>query len=309
MDKTLEVLLKTFGVSGHESEIRKVIKGNISNPKAEVIEDKMGNVTVKLGSGKEKLMVVAHMDEMGLIVSYIEDNGEMKAEKVGNFSESYFGNSIVKFENGIEGIALFKDDKTFIDAGFKDKKEAETSLKEGDVAGFTGNYLEHSNTITGPKMDDRAGCYVLLSLINELKDLNKEVYFVFSAQQNLGGRGARAAANCIKPDKCIVLEAENCKNGVELSKGPVLSIMDKSLVINHDIKEEIEKAAEKTNIKLQYTVSEENTDGGLIQKECFGVKTAVLSIPCKYIHTPTEMVHTSDIETAKKLVKEFIMSK
>lgn len=308
MNKTLESILAAFGVSGNESEIKNVIKQCISNKEAEIVEDKMGNLIVKVGKGSEKLMMVAHMDEVGLMLTYIEDNGLLKAEKVGDFSEKYIGNSIVRFENDLEGVALFKENKTMIDMGFKDKAEAESVLREGKTAAFKCNYIENGNRLIGPKLDDRIGCYILLTLINELKSSDKEVYFVFSAQQRLGGRGARASANFIKPDKCIVIETQNVSEDrhIKLAHGPVVSVMDKSLIINHNIKEEIEQAANKKNITLQYAVSDENTDGGLIQKEGFGVKTGVVSVPCKYMNTLTEVVDMQDVETVTELLRELI---
>lgn len=313
MDVMLEKLLNAFGVSGHEGEVREVILEELKGIDCNVKEDKMGNLIVKLGSGTEKIMFCAHMDEIGLIATYIEDNGFVRVGSIGDFKPGDMVNNFAMFKNGTMGkIASAKAEPEigdiFIDLGIKGREEVIKAVKEADTACFIGEALEVGKNIISPGLDNRIGCYILLRMIKEIKDTNKEVYFVFSTQQELGGRGARAAAFAIEPDYCVVLDLEQAgdviggEGNIALGAGPVVSIMDKTLIMHHEIKEMLDKAA-GSDIKLQYTYSTSITDGGTIHKEAGGIKTGVVSVPCRYKHTVSEMVCLEDVEAVIKLLK------
>lgn len=317
MDNILQNLLNAFGVSGHESKVREAIKTSITNKKCEIKEDKMGNLIVKIGSGKEKLMLCAHMDEIGVIATYIEDNGFVRIGSVGDFKAEDVLHKFVKFEGGILGkIASSKGNPDisdlFVDLGLSKKDEVKKNLREGDVGCFLSDAIEVEDNIIAPNLDNRIGCYILIRLINEIEETDKELYFVFSTQQELGGRGARAAAYSIMPDYCLVLDMEEANdiiggNGnIGLKNGPVISVMDKTLIMHHEIKELLEKAASEGNIEVQYTISKSITDGGTIHKEGAGIKTGTVLVPCRYKHTTSEMVSLKTVESTIDLLKRTI---
>jgi len=317
MEAVLNKLLSAFGVSGHEEEVRKVIIEELKDINCDVKEDKMGNLIIKLGAGNEKLMFCAHMDEIGLIATYIEDNGFIRVGSVGDFKPSDIVHNFVRFENGVVGkVGSAKNNPEigdlFVDIGVSTREEALKIVREADTASFLGDAIEVEDKLIGPGLNNRIGCFILLRLIKELKETNKELYFVFSAQAELGGRGARAAAFSIEPDYAVVVDLEEAgdviggKNNIKLGKGPVLTVMDRSLIIHHEVKERLQKAAEEKGIALQYAAVDRITDGGTIHKEGIGIKTGVLSVPCRYNHTASEMVSLKDVEKAIELLKEVI---
>lgn len=314
MDNTLSRLLSSFGVSGHEDNVRKTLLEELKDVNCDIKEDKMGNLIVKLGKGSEKLMFCAHMDEIGLIATFIEDNGFIRVGSIGDFNAADIVHNFVQFENGTLGkIAAAKSNPEigdlFIDIGAKNREEALKKLREGDVACFLGDAVEVENNIIGPGLDDRVGCYILLRLLKEIKETDKELYFVFSSQAELGGRGARAASFGIEPDFCVVVDLEDAgdsiggKNNIKLGAGPILTVMDRSLIMHHEVKERLETSAKDNNIAIQYASVNRITDGGTIHKEKCGVKTGVVSVPCRYNHSILEMVCMEDLEKTIKLLK------
>ena len=317
MDIMLEKLLSSFGVSGHEDEVRSAIIQELENIKCNIKEDKLGNLIVKIGESSEKFMLCAHMDEIGLIATYIEDNGFIRVGSIGDINASDIVHNFVRFENGILGkIAAAKANPEigdlFVDIGAKSREEALKKVSEGDVASFLGDAVEIENNVISPGLNNRVGCYVLLRLIKELRETNKELYFVFSTQAELGGRGARAASFTIEPDYCIVVDLEEAgdvigsKGTIKLGSGPIVTVMDKSLIMHHEVKEKIEAAAKEKNIGIQYASVNRITEGGTIHKERAGVKTGVVSIPCRYSHSISEMVCIEDIEKTIELLKALL---
>lgn len=308
MDRLLEKLLAAFGVSGHESEIREVIKEELKEVNCHLSEDKMGNLIVKVGAGDTKLMFCAHMDQLGLIATYIEDNGFVRVGSIGDFQCSEVVHNYVRFENGTMGkVGAVKDNPEigdlFVDIGAGTRDEALKKIKEGAVACFIGNFVEIGNRIVGAGLDNRIGCYILLKLIKGAVHADKELHFVFSSQAELGGRGARAAAFSIEPDYCVVVDLETAgdypegKGNIKLGNGPVVTVMDKGVILHHEIKDMLESSAEKNNISIQYAISERLSDGGTIHKEKIGIKTGVVSVPCRYNHTISEMVSMGDVDS------------
>lgn len=312
MDKTFDKLINAYGVSGNEEYVRNIIKEELKGTDCILKEDKAGNLIVKIGQGKEKMMFCSHMDQIGLIATYVEDNGFIRVSEVGDFKPQDMANDFVRFKNGTVGkFGIFKDEM-FVDIGIKDKRKVLERVKEGNTACFAGPYLETENNIViGPALDNRTGCYILIRVIKEIaseKNCNEELYFVFSSEEELGGRGSRAAAYEINPDFCIVLDAESAgdtiggEGSIKLEEGPVIKIMDKTLIINNTIKNMLENAAKKANVTVQYAITSGNSDGGTIHKERGGIRTGELSVPCRYKHSTSEMISMKDVEAAIKLL-------
>lgn len=317
MDNLLERLSKSFGVSGSEDAVRNLIKEELKDINCNIKEDKMGNLIVKMGEGKEKIMFSSHMDEVGVIATYIEDSGIVRVGNVGELKAEEIVHNLVKFQNGTIGkIAAAKDNPSmadlYIDLGLNNREEVLKRVKEGDTAVFESLYLNIGNNTVSPNLNNRVGCYILLRLIKQIKIFRKETYFVFSTQQELGGRGARAAAYAIEPNYCIVVDLEGsgdvpgADGELKLGKGPAISIMNRTLIIHHEIKAMLENAAMKADVELQYVVSTEDTDGGNIHKEIGGIKTGVFSVPCRYLHSISQMVCLSDVEDSIKVLTNLI---
>lgn len=309
MDNILKELLETYGVSGNEEAVRDVIKRELSDLDCTIHEDKMGNLIAKLGQGEQKLMICAHMDQIGVIATYIEESGLIRVGSVGDFSIEDNANSMIRFKNGTVGRLCRSKDDMYADIGASNKEEVLSKIKEGDTACFIGSIQEFSgDKIIAPNLDDRIGCYILLKLAKEIKAKGREIYIVFSTQEELGARGSRAAAFAIDPDTCVVVDVEKAgdviggEGNVKLAAGPVIKVIDRTLIMHHEVKEMLESAAAESNLEVQYSVSAGKSDGGSIHKERSGIKTGELSIPIRYKHTGAEMVSLKDVNAALKLL-------
>ncbi len=328
MDKILESLLSAFGTSGHEEEVRQIIIEELNRVNVAHEVDKMGNVIVRIGQKKEedRLMLTAHMDTMGVIVTYIDDKGYARVGKIGDFKESLMINTIVEFENGNSGrVCSAKDDNPkiedlYIDLGVSSKEEALELIEEGDVAVFTSNIIEERNNIIAPFLENRVGCYMLLKTIEDLamnkeivSNLNSELCFVFSTQNKVGSRGVRAAAYSLKPTSCIVIDGEEAndnlggKGNFKLGEGLGIKFMDRTLIMHHEIKELLEAAFSKLDKKPHYIFSEKGGDGATIHKEGHGIKTGTLVYPVRYKDTNLEMVSVKDIEAGIEIIRSTIL--
>ncbi len=329
MEKVLESLLSAFGVSGHEEEVRSVICDELNRIGAYHEVDKMGNVIVKVGKKLEeenRFMLSAHMDTMGVIVTYIDDKGFARIGKVGEFKETAMINTIVEFENGNSGrVCAAKEDPRiedlYIDLGVDNREEALELIEEGDVAVFTSNIIEERNNIIAPFLENRIGCYMMLKLIEDLlrdreaiSNLDKELLFVFSTQNKVGGRGGRAAAYSLNPSYCIVIDGEEAtdnlggKGNFKIGSGLGIKFMDRTLIMHHEIKELLENAFNELQIKPHYIFTEKGGDGATIHKEGHGIKTGTLVFPVRYKDTNLEMVNNKDIETGIQVLRKVIDS-
>jgi putative aminopeptidase FrvX len=327
MNKLFEELIGAFGVSGHEEEIRSVIVGQLESLKVETRVDNMGNVIATMGKSngneEKKVMISSHMDTVGFIVMYIEDNGFLRIGKIGDFDESAFVNNMVEFENGNSGRVCAakrspKIDDMYIDLGVESKEEALELIREGDVCMITSNVIEEEKNIIAPTLNNRVGCYMSLKAIEKilensgvLEKLDKEVHFVFSTQNTLGGRGARAAAYEISPMYALVVDGENAGDTLDgsgkfaLGKGTGIKFMDKALLIHHEVKEQLEKIYEAMDKKPHYIFGETQGDGKTIHKEGVGVKTGTLVYPVRYKYTNMEIVNYKDIEEGIEVIYNY----
>lgn len=331
MNRLFEELIGAFGVSGHESEIRNVIIEHLNSLGIENKVDNMGNVIAVLGNKNaeenKKVMISSHMDTMGFIVLYIEDSGFVRVGKIGEFDEANFVNNMVEFENGNSGrVCAAKDnpkiDDMYIDLGVESKEEALELVREGDVCMITSNVIEEEKNIIAPALDNRVGCYMTLKAIEKLLDnreqlqrLDKEISFVFSTQNNLGGRGARAAAYKISPMYALVVDGEKAGDNLggngkfSLGKGTGIKFMDRTLLMHHEIKEQLEEIYENLDKKPHYIFGESEGDGKTIHKEGVGVKTGNLVYPVRYKNTNMEMVNYKDIEEGIQIIYNYSLLK
>lgn len=320
----LKKLTGTIGVSGNEEEIREVIKEEVKDSVDEISVDTLGNlIAVKKGKGK-KIMVVAHMDEIGIMVTYIDDKGFLRFSNIGGVSQYNSVGQKVRFKNGTMGAVFYEDkledmknlklSKMYIDIGVKSKEEAQKLVKIGDVACFVGDAIKQGDMIISKALDDRSGCAVVVEAIKQMGKTDNEIYFVFTVQEELGLRGAGTAAYKINPDMAIAVDVtltgdtpESHPMEVKCGEGPAIKIKDRSVLCHPEVKKLLEESAKKINIPYQFEILEMGgSDPGSIHITAGGIPSGAISIPCRYVHSPVETASLSDIENAVKLLVEAI---
>jgi endoglucanase len=319
MKELVKKLTEAFGPSGEENKIREVILDEIKDYADEVRVDVLGNIIARKKGAGEKLMLAAHMDEVGVIVTNIDDKGFLRFSNIGGISPFTLIGERVVFENGTVGvfgmekmddIKDLKFNKMFIDIGARTKEEAQKKVRIGDKAVYYRNCDIIGDYVTAKALDDRAGCAVLIKVLQNVKSPRFDTYFVFTVQEEVGLRGAKTSAFGIGPDLAIAVDVtktgdtpESEKMAVELGKGPAVKIMDRSVICHPKIKEMLIDSAEKSNIPYQLEVLEMGgTDTGAIHLTKDGVPSGCLSIPTRYIHTPSEMASIDDMEKAVELL-------
>lgn len=329
MKKLIRTLVEGFGPSGYEDEIRKVITKEIKGCADKVSVDAMGNL-IALRRGTEKnakaIMVAGHMDEIGVMVSYVDKNGFARVTALGGVRALYEIGGRIKFENGVVGVINREKPKTateqpnmtniYVDLGARDKKNC--PVKVGDVGMFLQPMVEMGDCITAKSLDDRLGCAVAIQAMLELKDtkLPHDVYFVFTTQEEVGLRGAATSAFGIEPDLGIALDVTYStdtpeppmKMDISLGKGAAIKIKDSGIVTQPWVKNWMIETAEKNNIPYQREVLLGGaTDAVSIQKSRAGVATGCISIPCRHIHSPSEIVNYNDVLACVKLLKMLLV--
>lgn len=321
----LKKITEAFGPSGREDEVREVIKNEIAPFVDEITVDNMGNLIChKKGNGK-KLMMAAHMDEIGVMVTHIDKNGFLRFAPVGGVYQYNCVNRAVKFENGVEGVisgegkSAMRDwtlDKMFIDIGAESYEEAADMVKIGDMATFNGKFMVMGKKVSGKTMDDRVACYALIEAVKKIKACPNDFYAVFTTQEELGLRGAKVAAQIVQPDMAIAVDVSSVGDTPEskiidltLGKGPSIKIRDASYVISPVARDFMIKCANEAGIPYQLeAASFGGTDTGAIMLTGSGVPAATTSIPTRYIHSPQETVHMDDVENEIKFLVKMIES-
>jgi endoglucanase len=310
--------------SGFEDEMRKLIL-----EKTEGMErrcDSMGNVIVrKKGTGK-RVLISAHMDEVGFIISKITESGALRFKTVGGIEttvmpgkrviigkdrvKGVIGAKAVHLQSSSERDAMMHVSDMIIDIGAKDKASAERLVKLGDYATFDSDPVEFGDGLLKSKgLDDKVGCAILLELLKE--ETNLDLYASFTVQEEIGLRGSIIAANYVKPDMALVFEGTTCsdvyptpehKTVARLHGGAALTAADGAAIPDRELLNMIINVAEENNIAYQIKrTTMGGTDAGSIQRSGSGVKTAVISTPCRYIHSPISVMCKSDFEACLKL--------
>lgn len=317
-------LLGKYGPSGDEGDIARCIIDKATPLCDEVTTDVMGNVIAhKKGSGK-KLMFSAHMDSIGLVATHIEDEGFIRVGNIGGVDPKEVLYSVVSFKNGTKGI-IVKEEKTLygklkisnllIDIGAKSKEEAMEQVMTGDVCVITVPPVQIGSkqpSIVAPYLDNRVACAVLLLTLEQLqgKTVENDLYFVFSTQEEVGLRGAKPVSYAIDPQYGIAVDVTDVcdnpdseKNGTtSLGKGAGIKIMDRSVISHPEVVKILETLAKEQNIPHQRDIMKAGgTDAGVMHLSRGGVKTSGISIPCRYVHCPTEMADLGDIQACVDL--------
>lgn len=320
MKELIKKLTEAFGPAGQESKVVEIIKEELEGHVDEMLVDSMGNLIAhKKGEGK-KIMLSGHMDEIGFMVTHIEKTGFLRFTNIGGHTPYTLKGLRVVFDNGTVGVIDshrvdspndLKFDNMFIDVGAKDKEEAEKLVRIGDSCGFYNPTLVTQNRMVGNSMDDRVGCAVLIKVAQELKDSPNDIYYVFSVQEEVGLRGAKTAAYRINPDMGVALDVtpagdtpEGVKLNVKLGDGAAIKVKDAATISHPIVKNFMIDVAEKNDIKYQLEVLPYGgTDAGAIHLTREGIPSGTISIPCRYVHSPSEMIDLSDMDACVELVK------
>ena len=327
----LKDLCNINSTSGDEKEIREFILNEIKDF-CEYNVDSLGSIIAfKKGkkAPKNKVMICAHMDEVGFIITDITSDGYLKFGLVGGIDTKVIVNRVVTV-NGIDGVIglkpvhLLSDDEKskspslkslFIDIGAKDRQEAEKYVSLGDYAYFKNDFYELGNGMIKSKaLDDRIGCMLMIELIKS--DLEYDTYFCFNVQEEVGLRGSTCTSYSVQSDISVVLESTTAGDlcGVTggdrvcvLGNGPVVSFMDGRTIYDKDLYSLAMSVAKDNGIKVQTkTAIAGGNDAGAIQTSGKGSRVMAISLPCRYIHSASSVVKADDINETRKLLKKLL---
>ncbi|NPA75046.1 MAG: M42 family metallopeptidase, partial [Euryarchaeota archaeon] len=320
----LKEIVNAFGVPGFEDEIRTIIKDKMSKHADEVYVDKMGNVIGMVKGGERKVMLAAHMDQIGFMVKSITDEGYLIISPIGGIHTSVLRSTAVRirtssgFVYGVIGEKpphLGKEQKKIefkdlrVDIGADSKEEAEKIVSVGDVGSFEPRYMEMNGKIVANSLDDRIGVYTLLKVMENVQS-DATLYFVATVQEEVGLKGARTSSFGIAPDIGIAVDVTHAtmpgvskeEVPVEIGKGPVLSV---GAVAHPKLYRHMLEVAKKKKIPYQVEAnpSWSGTDADIIQLARDGVAAGVVSIPERYMHSGVELISEKDVKNTIKLIR------
>jgi putative aminopeptidase FrvX len=322
MKQLIQKLTETYSPSGYESAIREVIRAEVEPLADEIRVDPLGSLIARkgqMGKNGKRIMLAAHMDEIGLIATHIDENGFIRFASLGYIRPLSLLSARVQFANGSEGVVSiegpdFRVEKIpaytdcFIDVGATSAKDC--PVKIGDVATFKRPFLDLGGRLVAKSMDDRIGCAVVIETLRNLKSSPHELYFVFTTQEEVGTRGAGAAAYGIDPQIGLAVDGtltgdtpRNKSMAISLGKGPAVKVKDTGMLADPRVVEWMCSTAEKKHIPYQREILEGgSTDARPIQVTRSGVPAGCLSIPTRYVHTSSEMVDYEDVKNSVKLL-------
>ena len=330
MKDTIKKLVEAYGPSGYEDQTRAIIRQEIEGLADEIRVDSLGNLIARKGVAAPDgltVMLAAHMDEIGVMVSYVDDKGFARFTTIGGVSPNTLIGNRVRFSDGTvgtvnidEGLGAWRNraldiTKMYIDIAANTVDDAPVQV--GDAAGFLRAMDEAGDRLIAKSMDDRVSCAVLIETIRQLDARGKTphaVYFVFSVQEEVGLKGARTSAYGIDPDLGIAVDVtrtgdtpEATPMAVALGDGPAIKIMDSGMLAHPVVKDLMIERAETAQIPYQLEVLRAGTtDAAAIQLARAGVPSGCLSIPTRHVHTPSEMVDLNDVRNAVKLLVEVL---
>ena len=325
--KVLNQLNACHSPSGEEGAVAEVIRTLAAPYVDEVYTDTLGNLICrKKGSGK-RVMFAAHMDSIGFVVTHIDQGGFLRFGAVGGLDAHEVLGAPVRFANGVRGVVAkegkaeakeLKLDNLYIDIGAKDRADAEAQVRIGDTAVYDTASFLNGRRLFSPYLDDRIACVVLLLAMERLGETDNDLYFVFTAQEEVGIRGAKTAAYGVDPDYGVAVDVTDSDDipepdhlcSAQAGKGAAIKVMDSSVICHPVVVKKLEELAAEKGIPAQREVIKAGgTDAGAIHQSRAGVYTGGISIPTRYLHTPLEMADLDDVEACARLAAAFAEAK
>lgn len=315
MKDLLKRLCETWGPSGYEYKVRKLIESEVAAYADDVRVDPLGNLIVRIGSGGTRVMIVAHMDEIGVMATFAEPTTAMlRFAEIGGLTRHALPGRRVQFEDGTVGVIgshdMYKKTNPTIDDLYIDTGGVE--VRPGQPAVFSPReFLAQGDVFISKALDDRVGCLVAIEAIQRInRQTENELYFVFSVQEEVGLRGVSAAAFGIDPHVAIALDVTDTgdlpkgeKMAVKLGGGAAIKVHDPGLVVPRAVIDWMVERAEADGIPYQMELLQAgSTDAARVQSVRMGVPSGCISIPARYIHSPSEMVHQADIQACVDLL-------
>lgn len=318
--ETLRTLNACHGPSGNEGAVSAAIEC-LARPFVDtLVRDSLGNLIAhKKGTGS-KILFAAHMDSIGFIVTHIDEKGFLRFGRLGGLRAHSCIHTVVRFQNGVQGVVCLdgavepknmKLDDLYIDIGAANKEEAQSLVHLGDTAVYDAAPFAAGNKLISPYLDNRISCVTLLLALEQLQASEHDLYFVFTVQEELGMRGAKTAAYGIDPDYAMAIDvtwsddelgAKHTGSSVQ-GGGAAIKVMDGSIICHPQMVSRLEDLALKRGITYQRDVIRSGgTDAGAIHQTRSGVQTGGVSIPCRYMHSPVEMVDRRDVEACAALI-------
>jgi endoglucanase len=329
MIELIRKLVEAYGPSGVEEQVRAVIRAEVEPLADDLRVDPLGSLIVRKQGEGQRIALSAHMDEIGVMVTYVDEKGFARFTRIGGLRTLTCVGARVAFAGGTVGVIGIERkrrdtskaptfEQLYIDVGATSRDDC--PVRVGDAAVFVRPFVRvdgaQGTRLIAKAMDDRIGCAVLIETLRRLKHTPYDVYFVFSVQEEVGLRGARTAAYGIDPDVAIAVDVtptgdtpESRPMAVELGKGPAVKMQDREMIAHPAVRDMLIQRAERANIPYQREVlTWGSTDAAAMQVTRAGVPAGCLSIPCRYIHSPSEMVDEQDVENSVRLLLEVLQT-
>ncbi|HEX7975375.1 MAG TPA: M42 family metallopeptidase [Anaerolineales bacterium] len=321
MKDLIQRLTEAIGPSGYEERVREIVRAEVQGYADEVREDPLGNLIVRKGTraeGGKRIMLAGHMDELGVMVTQVDEKGFARFTTLGFVYRQMVAGARVRFLNGavgVIGVELTSTsdhvpgwDRYYIDVGAANKETC--PVRVGDVGAFDRRFVDMGGRLVSKAMDDRIAVAVMIEALKQVQSSPNELTFVFTVQEEVGLRGSQTAAFGVDPEIGLAIDVTDTGDTprgeqmeVRLGKGPAVKVMDSYLVTNPKLVRWMARTAEQAGIPYQYEVlNMGGTDAGAINQARAGIPSICLSIPTRYIHSPSEMVDYQDVQNSVRLL-------
>jgi putative aminopeptidase FrvX len=335
-ERLLKRLIETPGVPGREEKQREIAREELGSLADEVRTDALGSVIgTKRGSGDARVMIAAHTDEIGYLVKYIDEKGFLRLQTLGGHDPANMVSQrvLVTISDGetLRGALQParkpphltrgeeqkppKADEFYVDLGM-DAQTVKEKVRVGDFVVMDRTLERVGNNFIGKAMDDRVGVFVMYEALRAMGDHTATIFGVATSQEEVGLRGAEASGSALEPTVVVALDVTlamdvpgggNENTITELGKGAGIKIMDGHSISNPKLVEHLRTIAERENIPHQMEILPAGgTDAGSVQRLHGGIPAVTLSVPCRYVHTPNEMVSEADVEAAIMLLARYL---
>jgi len=321
VNELIKTLAEAWGPPGFEHQVRNLIRAEIEGVADEVRVDSLGNLICRIGDGPQRILIAAHMDEIGLIVSHIDRQGYARFAPIGGLFPATLLGARVRFENGVIGTIGVEHQFTkrrelptangfYIDISTGAGENAPVGV--GDAGAFVGDTFVRGQRVIGKSLDDRLGCAILVDVMRRIKTAGTphSIYCVFTVQEEVGTRGAGPAAYGIDPHLALAVDVTPSGDSphtkpvaITLGGGAAIKARDTGLIVPMPVRSLLTRCAESNNIPYQIEVMElGSTDGEMIQVVRSGVPTGALSVPVRGVHTPSETADLGDVAAVRDLL-------